>query len=101
MSSRRSVTVARFTTCSDAQIINKEEPILVESPVEDRKDQLLEIFRAISGAEREASRKPTPSGRQHSHLFLGLLLVIDLIEAFLKITHRDKAATRHSTLDVV
>ena len=44
-----------------AQVVYEEEPVLVQPPVEDSEDKLLEVFRAISGTESEASWKPASS----------------------------------------
>tara|TARA_B100001175_G_scaffold288735_1_gene272093 strand:+ start:755 stop:1282 length:528 start_codon:yes stop_codon:yes gene_type:complete len=101
MGARRLISIAFLPTGSYAQIIDKEEPILVQPPLEHRKHQFLEIFRTIGGAERQTSRQPTPSSRQDSHLLLGVRLIVNLIEPFFEVTHRDELVASDRALDVI
>ena len=51
MRSRRSFTMARWSTCSDTKIVHEEEPILVQPSLKDGEHQLLEVLRTVGGPE--------------------------------------------------
>ena len=87
MRARGLITITLLTTCSHAQVVDKKKPILVQSPLEHREHELLEIFRTIGRAKRQAPRQPASTRRQHCHLLLGVWLIINLVEPFLEVAH--------------
>ena len=79
--------MALFPSSGNTQVVHKHEPILVQAPLEDCKDQSLEIFGSICGAEFQACGEPTTAGRENVHFLARLRLVVHLVEPFLQVPY--------------
>ena len=55
----------------------------------------------VFDAKGKTFRQPTTTRCQHSHLFSGLFFVVNLIETFLKVSHRNEPIPAHGSLDIV
>ena len=87
--------------CSDRKVIEKQEPLLVQPPSENRTDELLGILWTIGRSEGKAPGKVRARGNQYCHLLRSLFLVINMIEALLQVTDRDPSRSGYCSLDVV
>ena len=101
MRSTRTIVVALLPSRGYAEVINEEEPVLVESSLEDREHELLEVLWAVCRSEGKSAWQPAPSGAQHCHFLTRLRFVVHLVEAFFEVSHRNKVIASHRTLDVV
>jgi len=84
-----------------SKIVQEKVPTHVKMPSEDEKNHLLEIFRAVSGAEGKASWEVAPGGNHHGHFLGRFRLVVHLIESFLKIPNADEAVASTVRLQFV
>jgi hypothetical protein len=85
----------------NCQVIKKEVPFLVESLTEADKDKLLEILRTISGSEGETLGQELAHRCHHRHLHRSLLLIVALVETFLKVSHCELLGSCHRALELI
>ena len=77
----------RWPAGGDAQVVQEQEPLLVQPPSEDGEDKFLEVFRPVRWSKRQPLRQVRARRNEHSHLLGSLLLIVTLIETFLEVSH--------------
>ena len=71
----------------DAQVVQEQEPLLVQPPGKDGEHQFLEVFRPVRRSEGEPLRQVGPRRNEHGHLLSCVLLVIALVETLFEVSH--------------
>ena len=77
----------RWSAGGDAQVVQEQEPLLVQPPSEDGEDKFLEVFRPVRWSKRQPFRQVRARRNEHSHLLGSLLLIVTLIETFLEVSY--------------
>ena len=91
----------RWPACCDTQVVQEQEPLLVQPSCEDGKHQLLEVFRPVRRSKGQTLWQIGSRRNEHGHLLSCVLLVVALVETFLEVSHRNEFVTRDSRFDLI
>ena len=91
----------RWSAGSDAQVVQEQEPLLVQPSGEDGEHELLEVFRPVRRSKGQPFRQIGSRCNKHGHLLGCVLLVVALVETFLEVSNRDELVPSDGRLDLV